>query len=295
MSLALLACVLFTLPPRVSAAQETPPEKAAGDTVEAPGVTITFLANAGFFLRSEQHAVLIDAFVRDASGIYAALPDAAYKQLVNANEPFDRPTLVLVSHDHADHVQYRGLEKFLVRNQAARLVTSPQVGKALANQAQQLEVFRTRVTTVPTVRGQAKPSAQLGVKVELLEAEHGGKGHEKLTHLMHLIELGGVRVLHVGDAEPAADNFHAYHLGERAIDVALVPYWYLGKPGGTQVLQEELRARVVIAYHVPPKELETVRELLRTEFPDIVLFEEALAERRFLPGGVPAPADGEDR
>jgi glyoxylase-like metal-dependent hydrolase (beta-lactamase superfamily II) len=76
------------------------------------GVDVTFLANAGFFLESGRYSVLIDAFLREPTDLFAGLPDAVYKQLVNAQAPFDELTIVLVSHDHPDHAQMRGLEKY---------------------------------------------------------------------------------------------------------------------------------------------------------------------------------------
>src|SRR5262245_65672948 len=80
---------------------------------ETRGVEVTFLANAGFFLRSGDTGVLIDSFVREPHGIYSALPFDSHQNIVLARPPYDVPTTVLVSHTHPDHVQFRGLEKFL--------------------------------------------------------------------------------------------------------------------------------------------------------------------------------------
>jgi len=123
----LLASLVFPLVCLPLGAQDVAP---AGTGLQEPkpkvlGVDVTFLANAGFFLESGRYSILIDAFLREPTDIYAGLPDAVYKQLVNAAPPFDGLTIVLVSNDHPDHVQMRGLEKYLSKNAQSQLMASP--------------------------------------------------------------------------------------------------------------------------------------------------------------------------
>jgi SNF2 family DNA or RNA helicase len=117
------------------------------------GVDVTFLANAGFLLQSGRYSVLIDAFLREPTDIYAALPDDIYKQLVNAQPPFDKLMIVMVSHRHPDHVQMRGLEKYLGKNNQAQLMTSPEVLLALKEHARDFPAIQRRLSSIPTVPG----------------------------------------------------------------------------------------------------------------------------------------------
>src|SRR5688572_18605057 len=111
-----LPCLL-TLSLSISSAlpaAQAAPSAPASSSPEVAGVDVTFLANAGFFLESASdsaggnsagiNSVLIDAFLREPTGLYAALPVEAYKPLVNAEPPYDGRTLVLVSHGHPDHL-----------------------------------------------------------------------------------------------------------------------------------------------------------------------------------------------
>ena len=259
----------------------------------APGVEITYLANAGFFLRAGAQGVLIDACVREPVEAYAALPGPVHGQLTNARAPFDCAMLVLVSHAHPDHVQPRVLEKLLTNNARARLVTSPEVIAMLAGGALDFASIQDRVEPVETVRGTIATRELDGVRVQFLPLEHSGKGHGHLVNLGHLIELGGLRILHVGDAEPTPAQFTPYELGSKAIDVAIVPYWYFGSAGGAKTLHDEIRARTLIVSHVPPKEWDALDTLLKAQFPDVILFKNAMEKRTFLPAGAkPAPAAG---
>lgn len=264
-----------------------PPPPVPVPSVER-GVEVTFLANAGFLLRSKAHSVLIDACTGERIGVYECVPGPVRSKLWNRTAPFDGAMLVLASHEHTDHVQLRTLEKLLLCNPGAHLVSSTQVVRILENGAADYAALKDRVESVPVKRGQTTTHTEEGLRVDFVQLDHAGKGHERLVNLGHLIELGGLRILHVGDAEPAPGNFAAYDLETRDIDVAIVPYWYFGSPGGAQVLRDEIRARTLIACHVPPREWDQLNEVLKTQFPEVLLFKDAMEARTFLPAG-PTP------
>src|SRR5690606_10618671 len=64
-----------------------------------------------------------------------------------------------------------------------------------------------------------------GVTVELLGLAHGGRRHRAVEHLAYVVELGGRRVLHVGDGDVSAEAFAPFRLDTMRIDVALLPQW----------------------------------------------------------------------
>jgi L-ascorbate metabolism protein UlaG (beta-lactamase superfamily) len=220
--------------------------------------------------------------------VFSALPTEVHRQLANAKPPFDGLTVVLVSHDHPDHVQWRGLEKFLGNNAEAQLITAAPILRGLKEGAQDYEAIAKQVTPVPITRGTGKKLMQEEMSVDFFTLEHRGK--ERVFNLAHLIDMGGLRILHIGDADPTRGNFAAYDLAAKEIDVAFVPYWFFGSPEGVQLLFEGIRARILVACHVPPQELATFGPLLKEQFPDVVLFTEALEKRSFQPAGAPAAA-----
>jgi len=284
----LLALPLAALPLTGQEPQPAPSAVPAPAEAKLLGVDVTFLANEGFYLETGRYGILIDAFVREPTEPYGALPSEVHKQLANAKPPFDKYTVVLVSHEHPDHVQMRGLEKYLGHNNKAQLFTSPQVIHGLSAGAQDFEAIAHRVTPVVTTLGAIKALRQEYVSIDFFQLEHGGKGNEKVLNLGHLIEMGGLTILHVGDAEPTVENFGSYDLKSRKIDIAFVPYWFFGKASGARVLNEQIQARIVVACHVPPKEQEKLQALLTAQFPQVVMFTEALEKRHFDPLGAPA-------
>lgn len=274
----------------------TPPVEPVTPKPKVLGVDVTFLANAGFFLESGRYSVLIDSFLHEPTDPYAGLSDEVHRQLASAQPPFDGLTMVLVSHLHPDHVQMRGLEKFLTKNSLAQLVSSPEVVTALRQAARSVEPIHRRMQPIRTTLGAMTRVVQEEMSVGFFELEHGGKANTDVKNVAHLIEMGGVKLLHVGDAEASLENFRRYDLKAKKIDVVFVPYLFFGKPTGVQVLREEIQARTVVACHVPPAEWEKLNELMKSTFPDVILFKDALEKRTFMPPEtapeVPAPTPG---
>ncbi len=265
-----------------AAAQVQPPTGGPAGFEPKPsveGVEVTFLANAGFLLHSGKYSVLIDAFLKEPYYIYEAVPPQVHQDMVLAKPPFDGIVLALVSHNHGDHFQPRTAEKFLKNNNQAQLVTLPDVLATLKANAKDFDSIKRRVTPV-----QPRPTqtlAQDEMSVEFMTLVHTGPENKDVQNLGHLIEMGGMKILHVGDAKPTLDTFAAYNLPSKKIDIAIVPYWYFGE-GARQVLTEQIRARTLIACHIPAQELEKFRESMKTSFPDLIIFN-SLESRTFQP------------
>ncbi|MEQ1894841.1 MAG: MBL fold metallo-hydrolase [Planctomycetota bacterium] len=271
-----------------STAQTTEPAEPAPVPAAEPaptqGVEVTFLANEGFLLRSGKYSILIDAFVREPVGVFGALPEELHKRLVNALSPFDALTVVLVSHIHGDHLQVRSLEKFLGRNNQAQLLSSEQVLRAVHAGAKDFEAIGKRMTPIPLVKGAMKTLKEEGMSVSFFELAHfNAPLEDKEINLGHLIHLGGLKILHLGDAAPTPETFAAYDLPSLEVDLAIVPYWFFGTQQGVKVLFERIRPRQVIMAHIPPANMDKLSSMMQEQFPDVVIFKEAMEERTFLP------------
>jgi len=278
-----IALLLLASAPLGAQTDPPPAPEHVGPHPKTLGVEITALANCGYFLKSGEFSVLIDAFLRDPVGNYAGLPTEVYRQLVRAQPPFDGLTVVLVSHDHPDHVQFKALEKFLKANKRAQLLTSPQVIKAFQAEANDFEAVKRSVTGIKTTRGVPQELMQDEMSVTFMELAHAGQREARVVNLGHLIQMGGLKILHVGDAEATQANFAGYHLADQDLDVAFIPYWYFGSEAGRQIIDEELPARIRIATHVPPEDWDKLKAMLDQDYPDVILFKEALEQRTFQP------------
>lgn len=288
----LLAALFVALPARL---QEGETEGASPAPAPAPviepapevGVEVTFLANEGFQLRSGQYSILIDAFLRQPVGIFGALPEETHKRLVNALPPYGGLSIVLVSHTHGDHVQPRSLAKFMQRNRQAELLCSEEVADFLQQGAKEFETLGKRIKRVPLTKGSMKTLEGEGLSVSFFELPHFNAENDAVLNVGHLIRLGGLKILHLGDAAPTAETFAAYDLAALEIDLAIVPYWFFGSQEGVRVLLEKLRPRQVIMAHIPPANFEKLGGMMKEKFPEVVLFGAPLEKRTFLPRAEP--------
>ena len=236
--------------------------------IPSGAVEVTLLANEGFLLRSVDQAVLIDAFLATPYAGYDALTEDLLAKLSTAEAPFHDIDLALVSHEHADHVQARPARAFLSASPDTLLPTSPQVLAVIEGG----DAYRipTRAEVLPEVGATARLS-HAGIDLEFLRLSHGDKGPNAIQNLGHVITIGGLRVLHLGDGQAIPESFRPYKLGAEPFDVALIPWWYFYENDGQRLVRDELDARVMIACHVASHEREEIASDLADSHPRVIV------------------------
>src|SRR5262245_18992995 len=245
-------------------------QERARATVE---LELVYLANEGFLVRAGEHTLVIDAFVTEPYGPYAAVPQALFADMLAAKPPFEDVDLALASHAHRDHCQAAAAAEFLRARAATGFLSTPQVADEL-RAALGEDAAAARVAALLPEAHQVVAAPEAPIRVELLRLPHsGGARTATVQNLGHVIECGGARLLHVGDADVQAEDLAAYELPKRALDVALVPYWWFGNAQGVARARALTGARQLVAVHVPPAEVAAVKEHLHALDPEILLFE----------------------
>jgi len=216
------------------------------------GVTITFLANEGVLLSAGGKGVLIDALFEKYGPGYAVPADSTRAALANARAPFDRVDLdlVLVTIAMVDHFHSRTVVAHLVANPRATLLTSAQVIDSLRGRVPAGSSVTPRLMAGTMAPGSRRREVVNGVSVELLGLPHAGLRHQQVEHLVYLVEIGGRRVLHVGDADVTEAAFAPFRLDTARIDVALIPHWVVTDRTSRGVIEKWIKPRQVVAFHV---------------------------------------------
>jgi hypothetical protein len=135
--------------------------------------------------------------------------------------------------------------------------------------------------------GHNEPVDVGGVTVRRLPAQHVG----------FLVASPGP-VLHVGDADPAADNFAVLE-SLVPVDVALLPFWYVADESNRRFVAHSIHQRRIVAMHIPPRDADKIREALRGQNCGQAIFEELgrhetvafNCRRRMMPSIVFPPRD----
>jgi L-ascorbate metabolism protein UlaG (beta-lactamase superfamily) len=251
----------------------------AGQDLEA-----TYLANEGVLLRSGTSAVLVDALFGEGLEGYPTVPSEQRERLERAEPPFDAVTLVLATHRHRDHFEPTAVARFLAANARTHFLSTPQaaseLGAALAASGGGAPIERRIHSALPAA-GALEHHELGGVSLRVAQLHHGA-GNET-QNLGFLIELGGVRVLHVGDTSASAADFAPLALDRAGIDLALLPVWYFTSQGLASAVSEQMRPRRSVAfhfaaadapsnYHGPATSLESLVRLVEGRAPEVELW-----------------------
>lgn len=235
----------------------------------AAEVTVTSLANQGVLVSDGKTRVMVDGLVVEPYALYAGLTPEAAGLFERMEGPFADVDLVLVSHRHHEHNQPAHACRFMERSANARLVTSRQVIDLMREKCRAFINGNPRVRMIDPQPGEAVRLTQGGARVTVFPLSHGTRKFARIQHFGHLVELNGVTVLHVGDAAVDESGFEAAGLHDRVIDVALVPFRYFEPGRGQAIVRRYMDARVKIAVHIPPDELEEVRAWLAETWPGV--------------------------
>jgi L-ascorbate metabolism protein UlaG (beta-lactamase superfamily) len=241
----------------------------------ADGISITLIANEGVLLSGAgtggTRQVLIDGLFEPYGG-YAMPPQSTSAALRQARPPFTGVDLVLVTHHHGDHFHPRPVAGHLAANRRAVLVASRQVVDSLRSHAAP-ELFRSsRIVARTQPPGSRRRMLVNDVPVDLIGLPHGGRRHRHVEHLAFVVELGGRRVLHLGDAELTEETLAPFGLDTMRIDVALIPYWAVTDGDTRRVIERWIRPGRMAAFHIADGDTAGVRRDLAESAPRAHLF-----------------------
>ena len=168
---------------------------------------MTYIANEGVLISANGKKILIDGLHREYEPDYAFPPADLLKSLENAASPYDKINLLLVSHIHLDHFHPLSVGLHLQNNPNAIFASSEQAVGEVAKDFADYEKVKAQIKPITH---EWKKSSELnhdGIKVKFLGLRHSGENFRSIQNMGHLIEVGGVKLLHIGDADMTAENF----------------------------------------------------------------------------------------
>ena len=226
---------------------------------ERPTVEVRYIANAGMLVTVSARRFLIDAPIREGIAPYATSSREEQQQLETARAPYADIDAILVTHWHEDHFSPEAVAAHLSRNPRTLFISSPEVVERLRKTVPGLPTSQTRA--VLPEPGRAEQVDVRGMPVRVLRIRHNPTRRLPEQHVGFLIG-SDTRVLHVGDADPAGDNF-ALLKGFPSVDLAFLPFWYVLDDANRRFVTESIRPSRIVAMHVPPQEADKVLTTFR--------------------------------
>ena len=205
-------------------------------------VSITYTGNMGVLISSEKTAVWIDGLHEYYGPEYLNPPDSVLEKAFSKTRPFDKLKWILFTHYHRDHFSKKLVNRFLKLGPGHKVIGAPQV----------VDSFSTKdAINAWNKNGEVTHDDEVTLRIKAFNIPHiWPQRHNKVQNIAYLVEINGIRILHVGDADTDADAFD--RIGISSVDVAIVPQWFDSEKG--QLIIKKLNPKKVIITHIAPVE-----------------------------------------
>ena len=248
---------------------------------QKPNLTLQYIANEGVLISSGGKQVLIDGLHREYKPAYLFPPPDLLDSLENAKSPYDKIDLVLVSHVHLDHFHPESVALHLKNNPNSMLATSEQAVEQISENFADYAKVKSQIKPIKHIWKKSSELERKGIKVKFLGLRHGSERFRSIQNLGHIIEIGGKKLLHIGDADMTTENFADFKIAKEKIDIAILPFWFLTSKSGRELVKEQFNPKHIIAVHISPDDAESVAEKIKGFYPNATSFTKILQEKSF--------------
>ncbi len=242
-------------------------------TPPAGRLEVTYIANSGFMFAAGNTRVLVDALYLDGD-IWETPTKKLQKAMTRGAAPFKNINYFLVSHYHEDHFNATLMSRYLVNNPKTTLITNMQtdsVMKRILKQDPELKrPDQMKIIDIPMFSSESFEADQF--KVKCLAQRHMGKEDYKVQSLGFLIEMGGKKIIHIGDAGWEEENFAGFKLQDEDIDIAFIHYWFLLDCEGRRIIENYIKPEKIVITHIPYEELRRNYKRIKEYYPDVEVF-----------------------
>jgi len=248
----------------------------------AARVEITYIANSGFLFASGTTRILVDALYQNGD-VWEAPDKKTLKSIISGSAPFRGINYLLVSHYHADHFDAGLTSRFLVNNPKAMLLTNLQTDSVMKRSLKMDPEMRrpdqVKIINAPFYGEESFDASP--VKVRCMVQRHMTAEDHDVATMGFLMDMGGKKILHMGDADYTDDNFAAYNIQNENIDVALIHYWFLLSCEGKRIIDTYIKPKKIIVTHIPYDDLKREYKRIKEIYPDVEVFLNHLDKKVF--------------
>ena len=238
--------------------------------INADPLTIRYIGNLGVLIKYADKEVIIDGVLPALTGWIT--PSFAERSAIGAGTGlYQDVEVAAVTHGHGDHVSFGAANVFLNNQANAVFIGSSTagIGSSISKPGQTQAINIARFTQQALTIN--------GVPITVFHTRHFdqfGNDFSGVTNLAYLVDLGGRKVLHLGDFDYAADNVQALGLAPGEVDAVIMPTFNtLISQANFDVITDLLAPRFVIAAHFQGSVLASERNRVTNILPNAVIFD----------------------
>jgi len=243
---------------------------------------VHYIANDGFLISSPTKTILVDALFKNPFG-YPDPPEEIIEKMVQSQPPFAHIDLMLFSHAHRDHFEPETALRVLMKHHETICVANRAVCEELKEAAgEDYAKIKDRIRDINPEWGEIRRESIAGINMGLFCVNHADPEKAYKT-LAFVLDLNGMKVLHLGDLNPPAnaEHFKNLQLHEENISLAFIdPFCLLDASGRTSV-REYIRPREIVLMHLRPRDVDKYEADVKRHFPNIHVFRESMESKLF--------------
>ena len=244
-------------------------------------VKITYIANEGVLIESADQKVIIDALFDKYYEAYLHPTEDMLENMIAGKAPYNGVDVLLSTHIHRDHFAPTVTGRFLKSHPETQLISSAQLAKSVADD------YAEGASVSPQLEGivrdtQIHEKAANGIKVSAFFINHsGGSRTRSIENMGFVVEVGGKRILHLGDSDMIPERFKELDLKSMDIDIALVPYWYMADETGIGIINDTIQPKHLLGIHFPRVGSPAAEKSIAENYPDAHILKEVFEERSY--------------
>lgn len=206
-------------------------------------VSVIYTGNMGVLISNNKTSVWIDGLHQYYGPEYLDTPDSLIQKAFARKDIFNQLQWLLFTHYHRDHFSTQLVKSFLQLADAIKVTGAPQVVDSFP---------LSNVINAWNRNNEILQDSASSLAIKAFDIPHTWpQRHAKVQNIAYLVEINGIRILHVGDADTDPDAFTRSKIGP--VDVMIVPAWFPANEKGRSILQQS-GAKKIIVTHIAPGE-----------------------------------------
>ncbi len=245
-------------------------------------VDVTYIANSGFLIESSGKQIIIDALFKNGWDNYLIPTDSIVSDIINQQDPFNKSTLMIITHNHGDHFNSAMVVAYLINNSENILIAPPKVTNEFLKLPDYNKV-KNQIIQVDKINQEKNDTTIKGIRVRSFFIQHDSR--PEIENVGYLIDIDKLKVFHSGDYNGSEIvEFEKLQLQKEDIDLALLNFYGFWNTKEERDFTEKcINPKKIALMHIPPAEIENVKDSvnLSDNFIDITVFESSMKRKSY--------------
>lgn len=247
---------------------------------------ITYVANEGFLIESENKKILVDALFDKINENWCDSPsDSIIELMQTAKAPFNNVDIIAISHKHRDHFNDSVVVNHLLSNKKGIVICPNQVFEILKENKNFPQIKNRIVKITPNQYCDTNITvSDIPIRVLRLEHSHymeidSASGeqvnrHRNIENIGFLFNLNDTKIFHCGDTNPLnEEEYSTFKLNNDSIDIAFLERQFFSRgEKSIGVLNDYINPKNIILMHINPSNISLFKNYFQSQ-DNIFIFE----------------------